>query len=194
MAWAIWITGPPGSGKTTLTRAVVAALESRGIGVEVLGLDEIRQVLTPEPTYSELEHEVVHRALAYLAKRLTEAGRAVIVDATAPRRAWRELARTLIPVFAEVQLRCPIEVCRGREAARRLPHAPPGIHTKSGQPAPTLPRVEGPYEEAVEPELVIDMVASDLGTAVQEVIYLTRRLQRLAAWLETRSRLQPLLV
>jgi len=58
MSWAIWITGPPGSGKTTLARGVAAALEARGITLKVLELDEIRKVVTPAPTYSEIERDV----------------------------------------------------------------------------------------------------------------------------------------
>jgi adenylylsulfate kinase len=54
VSWAIWITGVPGSGKTTLARGVAAALESRGVPVKVLELDEIRKVVTPEPTYSDV--------------------------------------------------------------------------------------------------------------------------------------------
>jgi adenylylsulfate kinase len=53
MSWAIWITGLPGSGKTTLARSAAAALEARGIPVKVLELDEIREVITPEPAYTD---------------------------------------------------------------------------------------------------------------------------------------------
>ncbi len=187
MSWAIWITGPPGCGKTTLTRAVSAALRSRGIDAEVLDLDEIRKVLTPAPTSSDVEREVVYRALAYMAKLLTENGHPVIVDATAHRRAWRDFARALIPAFAEVQVVCPIEVCREREATRQAAHEPTGISAQSGQPGSPGPGVDVPYEAAENAELVIDTHAVDLGTAVQEVVYLARRLQRLVAWREVRS-------
>src|SRR3972149_6202686 len=74
MNWAIWVTGPPGSGKTTLARGVAAALEARGVALKLLELDEVRKVVTPAPTYSETERDIVYRALAYLAKLLTEAG------------------------------------------------------------------------------------------------------------------------
>ena len=69
---------------------------------------------------AESQEEIVHRTLAYAAKLLTEAGVAVIVDATAPRRVWREAARELIPRFAEVQLVCPAEICVERERGLAL--------------------------------------------------------------------------
>jgi len=125
---------------------VAGALEARGIPLKVLELDEIRKVVTPEPTYSAAEREIVYRALAYMAKLLTEAGVPVLIDATADRRAWRDLARTLIPIFAEVQLLCPLEV----------------------------------YDVSPGAELTLNTDECDVWAQVQEVLYLARRLSRLA--------------
>src|SRR6266700_1041473 len=112
MSWAIWITGLPGSGKSVLARGAVAELEALGKRVVVLELDEIRKFLTPAPTYSATEGDLVYRTLVSMTRALVLAGVSVIVDATAHRRVWRDLARASIERFAEVQLECPIEVCR----------------------------------------------------------------------------------
>lgn len=176
MSWAIWVTGLPGSGKTALAQGVAAALHERGVSVKVLELDAIRKVVTPEPTYTDAEREIVYRALAYMANLLTEAGVPVLIDATAPRRAWRDLARRLIPAFAEVQLLCPIEVCRERERHRHPGHAPPAIYAQAGQPGATVPGVNVPYEEALYPELVLRTHECDLRTSVQAVVALADRL------------------
>lgn len=181
MSWAIWITGLPGSGKSTLARAVAAALVARGISVKLLELDQIRRVLTPTPTYSAGEREMVYRALVYMTKLLTEAGVPVILDATGHRRGWRELARELIPLFAEVQLRCPLPVCVERERTRRRGSAPSGIYGHAGQPGATVPGVDLPYEESLSPDVALDTNMLDLPTQVQEVLYLARHLSRHAA-------------
>jgi adenylylsulfate kinase len=188
MSWAIWITGPPGSGKTTLARGVAAALKARGIPLKVLELDEIRKVVTPAPTYSETERDVVYRALAYMAKLLTEAGVPIIVDATAHRRAWREAARSLIPAFAEVQLLCPVEVCRERERRRRPGYAPRAIYDRAGTPGATVPGVDVPYEVSPGAELTLNTDECDLWTQIQEVLYVVRRLSRVAVFQELRVR------
>jgi adenylylsulfate kinase len=60
---AIWITGPPASGKSLLARAAAAELGAEGRAVVVLELDEIRKVVTPSPTYTDTERDVVYRAL-----------------------------------------------------------------------------------------------------------------------------------
>ena len=186
MNWSIWITGPPGSGKTTLARGVAAALEARGVTLKVLELDEVRKVVTPAPTYSEPERDIVYRALAYMAKLVTEAGVPVIVDATAHRRAWRELARSLIPAFAEVQLLCPVEVCREREQRRRPGYAPRAIYARAGSPGATVPGVDVLYEVSPRAELTLNTDECDLWTQVQEVLYVVRRLSRVAVFQELR--------
>ena len=190
MSWAIWITGVPGSGKTTLARATAAALQGRGIPVRVLELDEIRHAITPEPTYTDAERDIVYRALAYMAKLLVEIGVPVLIDATAHRRVWRDLARRLVPAFGEVELRCSPEVCRARERERRPGHAPRGIYARSRQPGSTVPGVDVPYESSPGAELMLDTETTDAWRQVQEVVYLARRLERQApsdrAWLERR--------
>jgi adenylylsulfate kinase len=192
LAWVIWLTGLPGCGKSTLARAVAAALGARGVSVRVLELDEVRRVLTPSPTYSDEERDLVYRALVYMAKLLTEAGVPVLIDATAHRQAWRALARELIPAFAEVRLACPLDVCRQREAAPRAGHAPPGIYAHAGQPGARVPGVDVAYEPSDAVALVVDTGGAEPGRAVQEVLYLARRLERQAARAAARTRLRPI--
>lgn len=181
MSWAIWITGPPGSGKTTIARWVEKGIACRGAAVKVLELDKLRKILTPTPTYEAEERELVYRALILMAKLLTESGVSVIIDATGHRRVWRELARSLIPFFSEVQLVCPIEVCRERERSRPVEYAPPGVYGHAGEPGATVPGVDVPYESSLRPELVIDTEATSPWAATHEVLHLARRLERLAA-------------
>jgi adenylylsulfate kinase len=176
VSWAIWITGLPGSGKSALARAAATALREEGEPVRVLELDEIRKTLTPHPTYSDAERDVVYRALAGMAALLTEVGVPVIIDATAPRRRWRDLARATIPRFAEVQLLCPLPICRERERTRPLGHAPRGIYAHAGQPGATVPGVDVPYEAALDPELVIDTSKEDLADAASRVVALAHAL------------------
>ncbi|MEK7837817.1 MAG: adenylyl-sulfate kinase [candidate division NC10 bacterium] len=176
MSWAIWITGLPGSGKSALARAVAASLRALGGAVSVLELDEIRKVLTPSPTYGDAERDAVYRALVLVAAGLTEQGVPVIVDATAHRRAWRDLARARIPRFAEVQISCPLELCREREARRMGGHAPPGIYARAGQPGATVPGADIPYEPARSPEIVIRSDVEDTAAAAMRVVALARAL------------------
>jgi len=176
VSWAIWITGPPGSGKSSVARSAAVLLRSRGEPVTVLELDAIRKKITPAPQYTDAERDLVYRALGYMAATLVEAGVPVIVDATAHRRAWRDAARAAIPRFAEVQLSCPLDVCRERERTRPRGHAPAGIYARAGRPGATVPGVDVPYEVALAPELVIDTTVEDVPSAAAKVVALAERL------------------
>jgi Adenylylsulphate kinase len=44
--WAIWITGLPGSGKTTIARAAAEKLRGRGVSVKIHDLDTLHKIPT----------------------------------------------------------------------------------------------------------------------------------------------------
>jgi len=104
--FAVWLTGLPASGKSTIVSLLRPELEALDLTVEVLESDDVRHILTPTPTYSETERDVFYRALALLGARLVAHGVTVLFDATATKRMYRDLARTLIPRFIEVSVEC----------------------------------------------------------------------------------------
>ena len=148
----IWITGLPGSGKSTLAEGTKRQFPD----FVVLRMDEFRRIVTPEPTYSEAEREIVYRAIVYCAETLSGLGHNVIIDATGNMRRWRELARQNIPCFAEVYLKCSINTCSDREALRKNTYgAPRDIYKKGGAGWP-VPGIQAPYEEPLSPEVTIE--------------------------------------
>ncbi len=170
--WAIWITGRPGSGKSTLALRVTEALREGDTRVRLLDLASVRRFLLDDRPGDDAEQDLVHRALAYTAKLLTEAGVSVIVDATAGRRAWREAARALIPCFAEVQLLCPTEICLERERAVRW-----GLTFETATaPAAPGPDIALDYEESVRPDLSIRTDVYDPHAAAERVLFVIQRL------------------
>jgi adenylylsulfate kinase len=170
MSWAIWITGPTGSGKSTLARALTAALERRGRMVRLLALEEVARELGLGPPLASGNEPLVYRALVYSARLLTDAGIAVVIDAAAPRRAWRELARRSLPSYAEVELVCPPEVCgeRAQTARWRSP----------GQPGAPDWLVELPYERSLSPDLTVFTEFTSVWSAVDELLQLAERVAR----------------
>ena len=156
MAWVMWFTGLPGCGKTTIAMEVKKRLQERGIEVKILQLDEIRRVITPEPKYTEEERDIVYASLAYMGYLLAEAGVNVIIDATANRRRYRDLARRLVPNFAEVFIRAPLPVCMEREAERNAEFSPKAIYKKAGTEKAPVPGINVAYEEPLTPEIEVD--------------------------------------
>ena len=164
---ALWITGLPGSGKSTIADALKASHPD----FVVLRMDDLRKTVTPEPDYSDREREIVYRGLVYFAKELTDLDHNVIIDATGNMRRWRELARELIPQYAEIYLKCPIAECMDREQQRQQSHGAPRDIYKKGEKGWPVPGVKAPYEEPLAPEIIIDT----RETSVQDAVELINR-------------------
>ena len=177
---ALWITGLPGSGKSTVADAFKKAHPE----FIVLRMDELRKVVTPEPTYSDPEREIVYRALVFLAKKLTEIGHPVIIDATGNLRRWRDLARGLIPKYREVYLRCPLELCVERERKRIERHEAPKDIYKKGAGGSPVPGIVVPYEKPLNPEVIIDTDKSSLEDSVARI---EREIKEFTSWSPSKS-------
>ncbi len=170
---ALWITGIPGSGKSTLA----GEIGKRHPDFTILCMDELRKILTPEPTYSDEERDMVYRCIVYTASCLVANGSSVIIDATGNLRKWRDLARQLIPKYGEVYLKCPVELCMRRERERVDTHGAPRNIYKKGEAGWPVPGISAPYEEPLNPELLIEADRTFIPEAVQKVEDLIARLR-----------------
>jgi adenylylsulfate kinase len=168
MAFAVWLTGLPASGKSTIAAALVAELRTRGLRPVVLESDSLRGVLTPHPTYTEAERDAFYGALVHFGALFVEHDVPVIFDATANRRRWREAARARIQSFIEVWVDRPIELCRGRD--------PKGIYraAHAGE-APHVPGIGEPYEPPEHPELILPPTSDPTDAARMLIALLESR-------------------
>ena len=161
-SFAIWITGLPASGKSTIVTALQPQLEGLGLTVEVLESDEVRRVITPTPTYSEAERDLFYRALVFTGQRLVAYGVTVIFDATASRRVYRDFAKSVIPRFIEVAVECPLTTCMERDKK--------GTYRKGQRgESLTVPGLQSPYEAPINPDLRIDSTTTLSGDAARRI-------------------------
>lgn len=146
--FAVWITGLPASGKSTLAAALARELSARGVNVAVLESDALRKILTPSPRYDEAERAVFYGAVAHMGRVLADHGVSVIIDATANRRAHRDRAREGIARFLEVFVDTPLEVCVSRD--------PKGIYRR-GMEGKTcgVPGLQAEYEPPLRPDVIV---------------------------------------
>jgi adenylylsulfate kinase len=166
-SFALWITGLPASGKSTIVSALRPQLEGLGLTVEVLESDEVRRVITPTPTYSETERDLFYRALAFTGQKLVAHGVTVVFDATASRRAYRDFARSVIPRFMEVSVECPLSTCMERDRK--------GTYRRGQQgESLTVPGLQSPYEVPINPDLRIDSTAIATSDAARQILDLVK--------------------
>lgn len=158
----VWLTGLPGSGKTTIAKALETELRTEGVPVEVLDGDEIRAALSPELGFSPADREMHNRRVIFLAKLLSRNGVVAVVSLISPYRAVRDAAREELGRFVEVWVKCSIEECIRRD--------PKGHYRRalSGQNA-QMTGVQAPYEPPGRAELVADTEQWSVERCVAEI-------------------------
>lgn len=162
-AFAVWITGLPSSGKSTLAAALLKRLNGFGLDVAVLESDELRKILTPRPVYGEEERNTFYQAMAYVGELLVEHGVPVIFDATANRRVYRDRARQQIVNFLEVYVDCPLAICMERD--------PKGVYRRAREGgASTVPGLQASYEAPEYPDVIIRGDRESPDAAAETVI------------------------
>ncbi len=177
--WVIWFVGLPGSGKSTCARAVYRSLLERGIDSVYLSMDERRRTYFPEPKYTDHERELAYRMFAEEAASLAWQGTNVIMDGTGHQLSMRQYARQLIPRFAEIYIRCPLDVAIAREEQRPDGQVMAGLYRKArerqekGTTFAGLGKLVGvdiPFEENPDAECVIESDQASIEAGRERVI------------------------
>ena len=161
--FTLWFTGLSGAGKSTLAAAVSAELRGRGIPVEVLDGDEVRQNLSKGLGFSREDRDTNIRRIGYVAKLLARNGVAVITAAISPYRGIRDAVREEIGAFVEVYVRASLDECIRRDTK--------GLYRRAlAGEIPQFTGVSDPYEEPLAPELVIDTEREEVADSASRVI------------------------
>jgi adenylyl-sulfate kinase len=134
-----------------------------GRQVEVFDGDEVRKNLSSDLGFSK-EHRQLHaKRVAYVSKLLARNGIVAVVALISPFREFRDDARRQIDNFVEVYVKCSIETCAQRD--------PKGLYKKaaSGQ-IKDLTGPQEPYEEPVNPEIIIDTERFSVADSVKQIL------------------------
>jgi adenylylsulfate kinase len=161
--FTLWFTGLPCSGKSAVADRVAAALKDRGLRVERLDGDVVRQDLTRDLGFSKKDRDENIRRVTFVAKLLSRNGVAVLTSFISPYRELRDRARREVTNFVEVYTRCPVEVCMQRDVKGMYQKAIRGeIKEFTG--------ISDPYEEPPNAELVIDTDKETIEESVGRVL------------------------
>jgi adenylyl-sulfate kinase len=147
--FAVWLTGLPAAGKSTVARLVAADLEARGLLVERLDGDVVREHLTRGLGFSKEDRDANIARIGWVASRLARAGVAVVVSAISPYEEARNAARRLVEEqgpFVLVHVATAVDECERRD--------PKGLYAmaRAGE-IQGFTGIDDPYEIPQDPEL-----------------------------------------
>jgi len=167
--FTLWFTGLSGSGKTTLARALEPELRRRGLKVERLDGDIVRQSLTRDLGFSKEDRDKNIERVTFVARLLTRNGVAVLCSFISPYIERRAKTRKEIGAFVECYVECPLDVLIERDVKGLYKKALAGeIENFSG--------VSDPYEPPPAPEIVVN---SATQTVEESMAIILRRLEEL---------------
>lgn len=164
-AAVVWLTGLPGSGKSTIAHQVEHQLFLAKRQVFVLDGDNIRHGLSVDLGFSPTDREEHMRRIGELAKLMYGAGMIVLCAFVSPTRMGRDRVRNLLPpdAFLEIFCKCPAEVCAQRDAKGFYAEAKAGvIEGYTG--------ISAPYEEPLEPDLILDTASCAIDDCAKNIV------------------------
>lgn len=161
----VWFTGLSGSGKTTIAKRVETILHDRGVHVERLDGDVVRQSLTRDLGFSKEDRDKNIERVTFVAKLLTRNGVIVLSSFISPYQAQRDASRREIGSFLEVYVKTSLDTLVERDLKGLYKKALAGeIQGFTG--------VNDPYEEPERPDLVCDTDAETIDESVAAVLTL----------------------
>lgn len=161
--FTLWFTGLSGSGKSTLSQAIEPVLRRRGLRVEILDGDEVRTNLSKGLGFSKEDRDTNIRRIGYVCRLLSRNGVVAISAAISPYREVRDELREQIGDFVEVYTKCAID-----ELSRRDPK---GLYKKAlAGEIDNFTGVSDPYEEPLNPEVVVDTEAESLEESLAKIV------------------------
>ncbi len=165
--FTLWMTGLSGSGKSTITEVLIDEFEDRGVPLEVLDGDVVREHLSKGLGFSKEDRDTNIRRIAFVADLLSRNGVPVITAAISPYRAIRDEARKMHEdtgaAFVEIFVATSLEDCEARDTK--------GLYAKarSGE-IKEFTGISDPYEEPENPEIRIETAGKSPEENAQEVL------------------------
>jgi adenylylsulfate kinase len=162
-SFVIWLTGLPSSGKTTIACALKPKLKQLGFNAEVLDGDTMRNELSPDLGFTKQDIYAHAKKVIFLCRILCNNGIISIVSAVSPYKELRNFIRNEIGNFIEVYVKCSLEACIKRDCK--------GLYKKAlNGEIQNLIGLQAPYEEPINPEVIINTEYDSLDNIVNRII------------------------
>jgi adenylyl-sulfate kinase len=158
-----WFTGLSGSGKTTIARIVEDEMRARGLRVERLDGDIVRQSLTRDLGFSKEDRDMNIERVTFVAKLLTRNDVGVLCAFISPYRSRRDRSRREIGEFIEIYVECPVDECARRDVK--------GLYAKAfAGEIGNFTGVSDPYEPPENPEIMCHTAEETPEQSAQKIL------------------------
>jgi len=121
--FTLWLMGPTSSGKSTIAESFIEVLTNNDILILHYDGDEVRNFFGKDYGFNENHRGRIVETLAYLARKVNDAGVDVVVSALTAHRSARNYIKVHIPNLLVGYVECPIDVCAERD--------PKGLYKKA---------------------------------------------------------------
>lgn len=167
LGFTVWLTGLSGAGKTTIAVELERELGARGVRVERLDGDTVRQGLSRDLGFGKADRDKNIERVTFVAKLLSRNGIGVIAAFISPYRQARDHARRETTRFIEVYVAAPVAVCAARDVK--------GLYARAfAGELKDFTGVNDPYEAPLTPEITLH---TDRETVQESVSHVLRYLE-----------------
>ncbi|MEM7531112.1 MAG: adenylyl-sulfate kinase [Chloroflexota bacterium] len=146
--FVLWMTGLSGAGKTTIALELIPQLEERGIKIERLDGDVVRESLTSDLGFSAEDRRKNIERVTFVAKLLSRNGIGCVCSFISPYQSVRDYVRENTTNFFEVYINAPLAVVEERDVK--------GLYklARAGK-IPNFTGISDPFEAPENPDLEI---------------------------------------
>ncbi|MFQ5400818.1 MAG: adenylyl-sulfate kinase [Anaerolineae bacterium] len=167
--FVLWMTGLSGSGKTTIALILEEELRGRGVKVERLDGDIVRQSLTRDLGFTKEDREKNIERVTFVAKLLSRNGVGCICSFISPYQSIRDRVRANTTNFLEVFVDAPLDVVIGRDVK--------GLYQKAiAGEIPNFTGISDPFEAPQHPDI---HVRTDLQSPEESARFILGELEEM---------------
>lgn len=161
--FVLWMTGLSGAGKTTIALELLRQLEDRGLRLERLDGDVVRESLTSDLGFTAEDRQKNIERVTFVAKLLSRNGVGCICSFISPYQAVRDHVREQTTNFLEVFVDAPLDVVIDRDVK--------GLYKKAlAGEIPNFTGVSDPFEAPANPDIHIRTDQETVAESARHIV------------------------
>jgi adenylyl-sulfate kinase len=166
--FVLWMTGLSGAGKTTVALELLDQLAERGLRLERLDGDVVRESLTKDLGFTAEDRRKNIERVTFVAKLLSRNGVGCLCSFISPYQSVRDHVRENTTNFLEVFIDAPLEVVIDRDVK--------GMYKKAiAGEIPNFTGISDPFEAPENPDI---HVRTDQQTVAESAAFVISELEK----------------